>query len=106
MRPRWSFARQDAQVTITWWDYYGEGANNNAMTSQHQRYMDANPNVKIERTAIPFADLKTKLLQGATAGQLPDIAVIDNPDHQAFASLGILENVTERVTATVSSSGS
>ena len=59
--------------------------------------MDANPNVTIERTPIPFADLKQKLLQGAAAGDLPDIAVIDNPDHQAFAALGILEDLTDRV---------
>jgi len=98
LRPRRSFALQSEPVTITWWDYYAEGANDAAMTNQHQRYMDANPNVKIERTAIPFADLKTKLLQGATAGQLPDVAVIDNPDHQAFASLGILADLTEHVT--------
>jgi multiple sugar transport system substrate-binding protein len=99
MRPRQSFALQDAPVTLTWWDYYGEGANMKAMNNQHKRYMESHPNVKIERTAIPFADLKTKLLQGATAGQLPDVAVIDNPDHQAFAALGILEDLTDRVTA-------
>jgi multiple sugar transport system substrate-binding protein len=97
-RPRRTYAKQE-QVTLTWWDYYSEGANNTAMDNQHQRFMESHPNIKIERTAIPFADLKTKLLQGATAGELPDIAVIDNPDHQAFAALGILEDLTERVTA-------
>ena len=97
-RPRHSFARQDS-VTLTWWDYYDQGANNDAMNAQHARFMESHPNVKIERTAIPFADLKTKLLQGATAGELPDIAVIDNPDHQAFAALGVLEDLTEQVTA-------
>jgi multiple sugar transport system substrate-binding protein len=99
VRPRRSFALQDAPVTLTWWDYYTQGSNSDAMIAQHQRYMEAHPNVKIERTAIQFADLKTKLLQGAAAGQLPDVAVIDNPDHQAFASLGILEDLTDRVTA-------
>jgi multiple sugar transport system substrate-binding protein len=98
--PRRSFAFQEQQVTLTWWDYYqDDGANSVATLNQHKRYMEAHPNVTIERTYIPFADLKTKLLQGAAAGQLPDIAVIDNPDHQAFASLGILEDLTERVTA-------
>src|SRR5918999_1353814 len=89
-------AARQAQVTLTWWDYYAEGANGEAMDAQLQRYMDANPNVTIERTAIPFADLKQKLLQGAAAGELPDIAVIDNPEHQAFPPLGILEDLTER----------
>ncbi len=90
-------ARQDEKVTLTWWDYYTQGANQTAMQAQHKRFMAAHPNVTIERTPIPFADLKQKLLQGATAGQLPDIAVIDNPDHQAFAALGILEDLTDRV---------
>ncbi len=100
LSPRRSFARQDQQVTLTWWDYYqDDGANSTATINQHQRYTEAHPNVKFERTYVPFADLKTKLLQGAAAGQLPDIAVIDNPDHQAFAALGILEDLTERVTA-------
>ena len=95
-RTRRTIARQDP-VTLRWWDYYTQGANATAMEAQLQRYMDANPGVVVERTPIPFADLKQKLLQGATAGQLPDIAVIDNPDHQAFAALGVLEDLTDRV---------
>ncbi len=90
-------ARQEP-ITLRWWDYYTQGANTEAMEAQLARYMEANPNVTIERTAIPFADLKQQLLQGAAAGQLPDIAVIDNPDHQAFAALGLLEDLTDRVT--------
>lgn len=97
LRPRRAAARQD--VTLRWWDYYDSGANAEAMESQLQRYMDANPGITIERTALPFADLKQQLLQGAAAGQLPDIVVIDNPDHQAFAALGVLEDITERVAA-------
>jgi multiple sugar transport system substrate-binding protein len=88
-----------AAVTLTWWDYYAEGANADAMQAQLKRYTDSHPNVTIQRTAIPFADLKQKLLQGAAAGQLPDIAVIDNPDHSAFAALGVLEDLTDRVKA-------
>ncbi|HEU5097527.1 MAG TPA: sugar ABC transporter substrate-binding protein [Roseiflexaceae bacterium] len=86
-------------TTLTWWDYYAEGANADAMQAQLKRYTDSHPNVTIQRTAIPFADLKQKLLQGAAAGQLPDIVVIDNPDHSAFAALGVLEDITDRVKA-------
>jgi multiple sugar transport system substrate-binding protein len=67
------------------------------MDAQFARYMEANPNVTIERTYIAFADLKQRLLQGAAAGELPDVVVIDNPDHQAFSSLGVFEDVTDRV---------
>jgi multiple sugar transport system substrate-binding protein len=88
-----------ATATLTWWDYYAEGANADAMQAQLKRYTDSHPNITIQRTAIPFADLKQKLLQGAAAGALPDIVVIDNPDHSAFAALGVLEDLTERVKA-------
>jgi multiple sugar transport system substrate-binding protein len=85
------------QVTIKWWDYY-DGANGTSLETQIAAYKEVAPHVTIERTYIPFADLKQKLLQGAAAGDLPDIAVIDNPDHQAFASLGVLEDLTDRIT--------
>src|SRR5690606_31759822 len=91
-----SYARQDGEVTITWWDYM-DNANGRALENQFARYMEANPSVKIERQAFDFADLKQKLLQGAAAGQLPDVVIIDNPDHQAFSSLGIFEDITDRV---------
>ncbi len=85
-----------AAATIIWWDYY-TAANGDAVQAQLQKYMDTHQGIAIQRTSIPFADLKQKLLQGAAAGQLPDIAVIDNPDHSSFAALGVLEDVTDRV---------
>ena len=94
-------AAQDKTV-LTWWDYMGDpatSANAAAAVNQIKRYMEANPQVEIQRTYVPFADLKTKLLQGAAAGQLPDMVIIDNPDHQAFAALGVLEDLTEKVAA-------
>jgi multiple sugar transport system substrate-binding protein len=84
------------KITLAWWDYY-EAANAKAVEAMHKRYMEENPNITIERRVLPFAELKRTLLQGAAAGELPDIAVIDNPDHQAFAELGILEDVTEQI---------
>jgi multiple sugar transport system substrate-binding protein len=84
------------KVTLTWWDYFNE-ANQRAVEDRIARYTKANPNVTIERTYQPFPDLKQKLLQGATAGELPDIVVIDNPDHQSFAALGVLADISDRV---------
>ena len=97
--PRRSFARQASSDAALVGLLRSKAPTPRRCSNQLQRYMDAHPNVTIERTPIPFADLKQKLLQGAAAGELPDIAVIDNPDHQAFAALGILEDLTERVTA-------
>ena len=83
-------------VTIAWWDYMSD-ANGAALDTQMANYMEANPSVTVERTYIPFADLKQKLLQGAAAGQLPDVVIIDNPDHSSFAALGVFADLTDLV---------
>jgi multiple sugar transport system substrate-binding protein len=84
------------KVALTWWDYYNE-ANERAVKDRIERYKTKNPNVTITRTAQPFAQLKQKLLQGATAGELPDMVVIDNPDHSSFAALGVLTDISDQV---------
>jgi ABC-type glycerol-3-phosphate transport system substrate-binding protein len=85
-------------VTLTWWDYFND-TNEKAVNERIAAYKKVKPNVTIKRTGQPFADLKQKLLQGATAGELPDIVVIDNPDHSSFAALGVLADLTEQVKA-------
>ena len=82
-------------VTLTLWDYFNPAGS--GYLGLISSYMKANPNIKIQRTTIPFADLKTKLTQGAASRQLPDIVVIDNPDHSAFAALGVLADLTNQV---------
>ena len=86
------------KITLTWWDYFND-ANEKAVNERIAAYAKVKPNVTIKRTGQPFAELKQKLLQGATAGELPDIVVIDNPDHSSFAALGVLADVSEQVKA-------
>jgi multiple sugar transport system substrate-binding protein len=88
----------NGKVTLTWWDYFNE-SNEQAVKDRIAAYQAKHPNVTIKRTAQPFAELKQKLLQGATAGELPDIVVIDNPDHSSFAALGVLADISEHVKA-------
>ena len=94
--PRRTYGFQEP-VTLTWWDYY-QDANEAAVVKQIEAYTAAT-GVVVERQYSAFADLKQRLLQGATASELPDIVIIDNPDHQAFASLGVFADITERLTA-------
>src|SRR5699024_6221567 len=38
-----------------------------------------------------------KLLLGSASEELPDIVMLDGPDHQSFAASGVLEDITEEV---------
>jgi multiple sugar transport system substrate-binding protein len=84
-------------TTLTLWDYFtspGKGYMN-----LFNEYMAVNPSVFIQRTTYPFSDLKQRLALAEASRQLPDIVVIDNPDHTAFAARGILADITDQIKA-------
>jgi multiple sugar transport system substrate-binding protein len=93
-----SNSEKDGKVTLTWWDYYSDADGTNiSIKNIIKKYEEMHPNIKIERVEVPFAELKKKLLLGAAGGELPDIVIIDNPDHQAMAAAGILADLTGNI---------
>jgi len=43
---------------------------------------------------VPFADFKKQLSIGASADELPDIAILDSPDHASYVKMDIFEDIT------------
>lgn len=83
-------------VSLKWWDYYSDlPETSNAIDAAIKKYMNQNPGVEIQRTVVGFADLKPKLIQATATGKVPDIVIIDNPDHQSFADQGALADLTD-----------
>ena len=80
----------------TMWSYF-QGSAKEAVNTHIQSFMKANPGVTIKHRYVPFDSLKQKLLQGATTGQLPDIVIIDDPDHSSFAEIGIFADLTQQI---------
>lgn len=86
------------KVTIKVWDYLDVSPpSGEVMDEMIQKYESQNPNVEIERTFIPFADLNARLLSSSAADDLPDIVLVDNPNHQSFAAASIFADITEFV---------
>src|SRR4051812_41084753 len=69
-----------AGVTLRLIDPWAGTTFGDAHNAQIKKYMDGHPGVTIERLDIPFKDFRQNLVQGAAAGNMPDIALIDNPD--------------------------
>ena len=85
-------------VTLQWWDYLKDSAGDiKGVDDLIAGYQASHPNVKIERTSFAFGDLKTKIIQAAATGTMPDIVIIDNPDHQAMAAQGAFADLTALV---------
>jgi multiple sugar transport system substrate-binding protein len=67
------------KVTITEFDYF-TGGGNEAIEWYNQQFEKEHPNITVKRTQVPYADLITKILQDASAGDMPNLMLIDNPD--------------------------
>jgi multiple sugar transport system substrate-binding protein len=78
-----------AKVTITEFDYFTGGANA-AINWYNAQFEKAHPNVTVKRTSVPYADLVTKILQDASAGDMPNLMMIDNPNVPEVAATGQL----------------
>jgi multiple sugar transport system substrate-binding protein len=91
--------RRSAQstTTITMIDPWAGTTFGSAHDAQIQRFMDSHPNIVVERSTVNFNDFVQLLIQGAAAGELPDIALIDNPNFHGFAALGVLADLTDKV---------
>ena len=88
------------KVTLTWWDYFGYSPTaDQAVTKLLDRFQSTHQNVEIRRTAIGFADFRTKLIQAAATGKYPDVAAIDNADVPVFQAQGALADLTAKMQA-------
>jgi multiple sugar transport system substrate-binding protein len=97
-QPAFRRRKYQASGTISLIDpWAGAPGLNAAQEAQIERFMESHPNITVERSEIPFGDFVQLLVQGAAAGELPDVMLIDNPDFHAFAALGVLEDLTEAV---------
>jgi multiple sugar transport system substrate-binding protein len=92
-----SSAQKGGPVTITWWDYTQPGTADDALKKLLTDYEKQNPDVTIDRRYVAYDDIKKSLLQSAGANTLPDIVVVNSPDHQQFAELGIAADLTSQI---------
>jgi multiple sugar transport system substrate-binding protein len=79
------------KTTITELDYFTTGGSNTAVNWYNQQFEKAHPGVTVKREVVPFANLITKVLQEASAGDLPNVVMLDNPNVPQVAASGQLK---------------
>ncbi|MFB5189499.1 ABC transporter substrate-binding protein [Alicyclobacillus fastidiosus] len=82
-------ASNSGKITITEMDYY-TSTQGTVMQNMIAQYEKLHPNVKIQRELVPNASYLQKVLQEATAGDMPDLLMLDNPNVPDIASTGVL----------------
>lgn len=83
------------KAEITLWHYYTtvNGENFEKLVEEYNSDPEGKAHVSLE--LIPRAELLKKYTLGIASGDLPDIAVVDNPDAASLAAAGMFADVTE-----------
>lgn len=79
------------KVTITELDYFTSSGANTAVNWYNKQFEKEHPNITVKRQVVPYANLITKVLQEASAGDLPNIVMLDNPNVPEVAATGQLK---------------
>ncbi len=83
--------------TVTVWNYWENQLQQKALAQVCEDFNQSQGTIQVVTKYIPFADFKKQLSIGAAAAELPDIAIIDNPDHAAYSSMGIFADITDKL---------
>lgn len=79
---------------VTIWYYWETEGHQVALDQVIQEYNASQSNYEVTAKYVPFADFKKQLSIGASADELPDIAILDSPDHASYVDMGIFEDIT------------
>lgn len=84
----------EAAKDVTIWYYWETEGHQVALDKVIEDYNNSQDTYEVTAKYVPFADFKKQLSIGASADELPDIAILDSPDHASYATMGIFEDLT------------
>lgn len=83
-----------AAEEVTIWYYWETEGHQVALDKVITDYNASQSDYAVSAKYVPFADFKKQLSIGASASELPDMVIIDSPDHASYASMGIFADLT------------
>jgi multiple sugar transport system substrate-binding protein len=86
-----------AQKTVTVWNYWETPKHQETLARVCKDFNSSQNTIEVVTKYIPFADFKKQLSIGAAASELPDIVIIDNPDHASYSAMGIFADISDKL---------
>jgi multiple sugar transport system substrate-binding protein len=83
--------------TVTVWNYWENQIQQKTLAQVCADFNGSQGVIQVVTKYIPFADFKKQLSIGAAAAVLPDVAIIDNPDHASYSAMGIFADITDKL---------
>lgn len=81
------------------WFYYEGKDRFDKISALTQGFNKTQSSITLTPEYVPFDQFKKRLSMGMAASDLPDIVIIDNPDHAAYAKMGLFADITDKVKA-------
>ena len=79
------------------WYYWENEQHQEILAKELDKFNNSQEEIVAKAKYVPFADFKKQLSIGATYSELPDIAIIDGPDHASYAAMGIFADLTGKI---------
>ena len=86
----------DGRIEIEFWHCMG-ASNGELIQELTDAFNESQDEIEATATYVPFADFKKQLSIGASSAELPDIVIIDSPDHASYTAMGIFADITDKV---------
>lgn len=87
------------KTEVNIWYYWESLKHQEILNGLIEGFNASQEDIEVKASYVPFADFKKQLSIGATADVLPDIVIIDSPDHASYAAMGIFADVTGKFDA-------
>lgn len=87
---------EGASGDVVIWYYWETEGHQKALAHIIDEFNGQQDAITVDAKYVPFADFKKQLSIGASADELPDIVILDNPDHASYAAMGIFADLTDR----------
>ena len=94
-----AMADDAGKTTITFWHYMSEDKEGQFVNEAVDRFNSMQDEIYVEAQYLPREELMKQYTIGVVSGELPDVGMVDNPDHNSYASMGVFEDITDLYTS-------
>lgn len=88
-------AGKDGKKEITFWHYMSEDKEGKYVMEAVDEFNKSQDEIYVNAQYLPREELMKQYSIGVVSGELPDCGMVDNPDHNSYASMGVFEDITD-----------
>lgn len=88
-------AKAAGKTVISFWHYMGLDKEGKYVQEAVDEFNSMQDEVYVEAQYLPRDELMKQYTIGVVSGELPDVGMVDNPDHNSYAAMGVFQDISE-----------